>query len=127
MIGKAYISTFQFYNNQTHKMEFKSRPVLIVGQADRTDYVVLPISRVTNYANLENNYDIPIEPSDVPLMNLKQRSYIRTHKQSVIHLGELTKEIVDFKKEYPDMSSLFSCPYPFHPYCCRVEHYAHQN
>lgn len=84
-------------------MEFKNRPVLIVGQADRTDYVVLPISRVTNYANLENNYDIPIEPSDVPLMNLKQRSYIRTHKQSVIHLGELTKEIVDFKKEYPDI------------------------
>lgn len=103
MIGKAYISTFQFYNNHTHKMEFKNRPILIVGQADSTDYVVLPISRVTNYANLDHNYDIPIDPAVVPLMNLKQRSYIRTHKQSVIHLGELTKEIVDFKKEYPDI------------------------
>ena len=103
MIGKAYVSTFQFYNNHTHKMEFKNRPILIVGQADSTVYVVLPISRVTNFANLDNNYDVPIEPSDVPLMNLKQRSYVRTHKQCVIHLGELTKEIVDFKNEYPDI------------------------
>ncbi len=103
MIGKAYVSTFQFYNNHTHKMEFKNRPILIVGQADSTYYVVLPISRVTNFANLDNNYDVPIEPSDVPLMNLKQRSYVRTHKQCVIHLGELTKEIVDFKNEYPDI------------------------
>ena len=103
MIGKAYVSTFQFYNNHTHKMEFKNRPILIVGQADSTDYVVLPISRVTNFANLDNNYDVPIEPSDVPLMNLKQRSYVRTHKQCVIHLRELTKEIVDFKNEYPDI------------------------
>ena len=84
-------------------MEFKNRPILIVGQADSTDYVVLPISRVTNFANLDNNYDVPIEPSDVPLMNLKQRSYVRTHKQCVIHLGKLTKEIVDFKNEYPDI------------------------
>ena len=35
-------------------------------------------------------------------MNLSQVSYIRTHKQSVVHAGELTREIVDFKKEYPD-------------------------
>lgn len=32
------------------------------------------------------------------MMNLPQRSYIRTHKQSVVHLGELTKEIVDYIK-----------------------------
>lgn len=36
-------------------------------------------------------------------MNLTQRSYIRTHKQSVVHLGELTREIVDFRSEYEDM------------------------
>lgn len=102
MIGKAYVSTFQFYNNRTHRMEFKNRPVLIVGQADATDYVILPISRVTNSANLDVDYDFPIEPQDVPLMNLKQTSYIRTHKQSVVHSGELTREIVDFRKEYSD-------------------------
>lgn len=39
MIGKAYVSTFQFYNNHTHKMEFKNRPILIVGQADSTNSI----------------------------------------------------------------------------------------
>ena len=37
------------------------------------------------------------------MMNLTQRSYIRAHKQSVVHLGELTKEIVDFRNEYEDI------------------------
>ena len=103
MIGKAYVSTFQYYNNRSHKMEFKSRPVLIVGQADSMDYVVLPISRVTNSDNLDSDYDLEITQQNVPLMNLKQTSYIRTHKQSVVHAGELTREIVDFRGEYPDI------------------------
>lgn len=103
MIGKAYFSTFKFFNAKAKEMSFKNRPVLIIGQADDTDYVVLPISRVTNKNNLDFVYDIPIEPKDVPLMNLKQTSYIRTNKQSVVHAGELTKEIVDFKSEYQDV------------------------
>ncbi len=70
-----------------------NRPVLIVGQADSTDYVILLISRITNNANIDTDYDFPIEPQDVPLMNLTQNSYIRTHKQSIVHAGELTKEI----------------------------------
>jgi len=102
VIGKAYVSTFQFYDNRNHRMSFKNRPVLIVGQADATDYVILPISRVTNSANLDMDYDYKVEPQDVPLMNLTQTSYIRTHKQSTVHAGELTREIVDFKNEYPD-------------------------
>lgn len=102
MIGKAYVSTFQFYDNRNHRMSFKNRPVLVVGQADVTDYVILPISRVTNSANLDMDYDFKVEPQDVPMMNLTQTSYIRTHKQSIVHAGELTKEIVDFKNEYPD-------------------------
>ncbi len=101
MIGKAYVSTFQFYDTLSKKMSFKNRPVLIVGRADAGDYVVLPISRVTNQNNLDSKYDVLLEPKAVPLMNLKQRSYIRTHKQAVINAGGLTKEIVDFKKEYP--------------------------
>ena len=103
MIGKAYVSTFPFYNNRSHKMDFKSRPVLIVGQADPTDYVILPISRVTNKDNIDSDYDFEITKKSVPLMNLAQTSYIRTHKQSVVHVGELTKEIIDFRKEYPDI------------------------
>ena len=53
MIGKAYISTFQFYDNRNRRMAFKNRPVLIVGKADASDYVILPISRVTNSANFD--------------------------------------------------------------------------
>lgn len=78
MIGKAYVSTFQFYDNRNHRMSFKNRPVLIVGQADAADYVILPISRVTNSANLDMDYDFKVEPQDVPMMNLTQTSYIRT-------------------------------------------------
>lgn len=67
------------------------------------DYVILPISRVTNQHNLDSNYDVPIDPADVPLMNLTQRSYIRTHKQAVVNEGQLTRQIVDFRKEYLDI------------------------
>lgn len=102
MIGKAYVSTFKYYDRVAHQMSFKNRPVLIIGQADNSDYVVLPISRVTNQANLDSNYDVPIDPNQYPLMNLKQLSYVRTHKQSVVNYAELTREIVDFRKEYQD-------------------------
>lgn len=103
MIGKAYISTFKYFDNRTHRMAFKNRPVLIVGQADSSDYIILPVSRITNQGNVDSYYDVSIEPADVPLMNLTQRSYIRSHKQSVVRLGELTREIVDFRKEYEDI------------------------
>lgn len=103
MIGKAYVSVFKHYDNHAHRMAFKNRPFLIVGKADDTDYVILPISRVTNHNNIDCYYDVPIDPLDVPLMNLTQRSYIRTHKQTVVHTGELIKEIVDFRKEYADV------------------------
>lgn len=102
MTGKAYVSVFKFYDNTKCAMGFKCRPVLIVGQADANDYVVLPISRVTNAGNRDSYYDVPLVPADVPLMNLKQVSYVRTHKQAVVHIAELTKEIVDFKNAYPD-------------------------
>lgn len=103
MIGKAYISLLPYYDRTSHQMRFKKRPILIIGQSDASDFVILPISRVTNAANIDLEYDIKITPETVPLMNLKQTSYIRTHKQLVIHFGEITKEIVDFKKEYPDI------------------------
>lgn len=103
MIGKAYTSAFPFFDIQTHKNSFKVRPVLIIGKADSSDYVVLPISRITNRQNLDSFYDILITQITTPKMNLKKDSYIRTHKQYIINLGSLVKEIVDFKNEYPDI------------------------
>lgn len=102
MIGRLYTSVFPFYDNQLHKMSYKSRPVLIVGQADQNDYVILPVSRVTNQNNLDHYYDVPLEPKNYPLTNLKQRSFVRTHKQCTIHQAELVKDIMDFRNTYPD-------------------------
>lgn len=102
MIGMAYVSVVKYFNSAEHKMAFKKRPVLIIGKADDTDYVVLPISRVTKRQYLHEHYDYEISPNDVPLMNLKQTSYIRTHKQLTVSKAELTYGIVDFRHEYPN-------------------------
>ncbi len=103
MIGKAYTALFKFFDNTSQKMSFKKRPVLVIGKADSNDYVILPISRVTNNHNINRNFDLKIEPFTVPLLNLTQTSYIRTHKQEIVNKAQLDKLIVDFKREYPDI------------------------
>ena len=103
MIGKVYISVFPFYDIKLKKQSFKKRPILIIGQADIDDYVVLPISRVTNKSHLDSYYDVEILPSNVPLLNLSQTSYIRTHKQAILNIRELTRELIDFRLEYENI------------------------
>ncbi len=102
MIGYAYISSFPYYDMQSRQTRFKNRPVLVIGQADSKDYVVLPISRVSIRAHLDPRYDVEVNPGDVPLMNLHSTSYIRTHKQTVLYAASLVRPIVDFRTEYPD-------------------------
>lgn len=102
MIGEAYWAIFKYYDNSAHRMAFKKRPVLIIGQADESDYVVLPISRVTRREYIDQKYDYEMQAADYPKLSLKATSYIRTHKQSVANIGELADQIVDFKNEYPD-------------------------
>ncbi len=102
MIGKAYWTTFKYYDSSLHKMAFKKRPILIIGQADENDYVVLPISRVTKKENLDSRYDFEMQIVDYPALSLKAVSYIRTHKQTIANDGELADCIADFKEEYPD-------------------------
>ena len=102
MIGKAYWAIFKYYDNTAHKMALKKRPVLIIGQADESDYVVLPISRVTRREHIDQKYDFEIQVSNYPKLSLKTTSYIRTHKQSVVNVGELADEIADFRNEYPN-------------------------
>ena len=103
MIGKIYTAAFKYYDNKNHKMAFKSRPVLIIGKADSSDYVVLPISRVTKKENLDVHFDYRLEPSKYSqsTLCLSAVSYVRAHKQTVISGVELVKEIIDFKKEFP--------------------------
>lgn len=100
MIGMAYTAETPFFDPKKNEMSYKGRPVLIIGQADATDYVVLPISRITNSHNIDTDYDLKIEPEDYPLLNLKKTSYIRTSKQGIINRAELHKPIANFKEEY---------------------------
>lgn len=102
MIGMAYTAVVKFYDTRTGKMSFKARPVLVIGKADHSDYVVLPISRVTKREYLDEHYDELIEKDQYPLMNLHTDSYVRTHKQCVISEAELQKPIVNFKEQYPE-------------------------
>lgn len=89
MIGKAYVASCKYYDMHTRSMSFKHRPALIIGKADDSDYIILPISRVTNRQNLNRYYDITLNPSVVPSLNLRQTSYVRTHKQTVVHAADL--------------------------------------
>lgn len=100
MIGCMCISVFPYYDIKRHANGFKKRPVLVIGQADSSDYVCLPISRVTRSEHIDAVYDVTVSPNDVPFANLKQTSYIRTHKQTVVNNAALVKTVVDFKAEY---------------------------
>ncbi|KAI4447047.1 hypothetical protein C823_001566 [Eubacterium plexicaudatum ASF492] len=102
MIGKIYWVIFKYYDNVKHSMSFKKRPVLIIGEADRKDYVVLPISRVTRKEHLDMRYDFEMQGKDYPALLLKATSYVRTHKQTVVNIGELAECIADFREEYPE-------------------------
>ena len=102
MTGRMYWAVFKYYDGLKHKMAFKKRPVLIIGKADRKDYVALPVSRVTGKAHLDRHYDFEMQSKDYPALTLKTTSYIRTHKQTIVNDGELADCIADFKGEYPD-------------------------
>ena len=102
MIGEAYWAIFPYYDRKLDKMAFKKRPVLVIGKADGKDWVVLPISRVTQSQHLDSHYDFEMDVLSYPKMLLKQTSYVRTHKQTVLNEGELSSCITDFRREYQD-------------------------
>ncbi len=64
MIGKMYWAIFKYYDNLNHRMAFKKRPVLIIGEVDQKDYVTLPISRVTKKEHLDMHYDFEMQSKD---------------------------------------------------------------
>lgn len=103
MIGEIWISAFKYYDSIKHRMAFKSRPVLIIGQADSSDYVVLPVSRVTKRENLDMHYDYEMKPETYAESDLKlsATSFVRTHKQAVLNEGELIKKVLNLKEEFP--------------------------
>ena len=102
MIGKIYRSCFPFFDTAQHKLSFKARPVLIIGQADSNDFNVLPVSRVTLQQYLSQDYDIPLDPAVYPLLGLSAKSYVRVHKQGVVNAKDIVSPYGDLKGDYPD-------------------------
>ena len=103
MIGKIYWSVFPYYDVKQNKKSFKKRPVLILSGPRNNDYTVLPVSSISNKANLDSDYDIEVVPEEYPLLNLNKPSYIRTHKQTTVHQGELTTQLGDLKSDYGEL------------------------
>ena len=84
-------------------MSFKSRPALIIAKADKEDYVILPVSTITRKNNRDLEYDIEINPTKYPKLNLQKTSYVRTHKQTIIHIAEIGDFIGDLKNSYEEL------------------------
>lgn len=100
MIGKAYKSMVPYYDRVTRQRKFKSRPCLIIGQADVSDYVVLPISTISDKTKVDSFYDIPLDKTTYKFLN--NDSYLRTHKQTIVNLASLKDQLSDFKSSYED-------------------------
>ena len=101
-IGEIRKTITPYYDLRQGRMFTKSRPALIIAQADTDDYVVLPVSRISRQYNRDAIYDIEVNPVNYPLLNLNEVSYIRTHKQTVIHRAEIGDLIGELKYNYED-------------------------
>lgn len=100
MIGKAYKSRVPYYDHITRSQKFKSRPCLIIGQADSGDYVILPISTVSDKSRIDPIYDMLLDKETYSF--LKKDSYLRTHKQTVVNIASLRDQLSDFKETYEE-------------------------
>ena len=100
MIGKAYKSRVPYYDRITKTQKFKSRPCLMIGQADSGDYVILPISSISDKSKIDPIYDIPLDKSVYTFLN--KNSYLRTHKQTVVNISSLRDQLSDLKLSYEE-------------------------
>ena len=103
MIGKIYKARIPFYNQMTHQMSYKARPALVLAKADAEDYVVLPVSSISIRTNIDPVYDIEIDLGLYPKLNLRNTSYVRTHKQTIVNRANLRDEIGDLKSDYEEL------------------------
>lgn len=103
MIGKIYSSVTPFYDSAKGTNSFKRRPVLIISGPRNNDYTVLPVSTITHKEHVDPDYDVKVEPVEYPKLNLNRTSYIRTHKQTVVHQASLVRQIGDLKTEYEEL------------------------
>lgn len=98
MIGKAYKSRVPYYDRVSRTQKFKSRPCLVIGQADSGDYVILPISTISDKSKIDLTYDIPLDKNTFTFLN--KDSFLRTHKQTIVNIVSLKDQLSDFKVSY---------------------------
>ena len=103
MIGKIYWSVFPYYDARQKRNGFKKRPVLIISEARNNDYTVLPVSSVSISSNIDQDYDIKVDPTYYPDLGLTKVCYIRTHKQTIVHRASITSLAGDLKGCYEDL------------------------
>lgn len=103
MIGWYCIATFPYYDARNNRNSFKKRPILVIGEADSSDYITLPISKISHSENVDIEYDISVKIAEYPLMQLRFDSYVRTHKQTVTNKAAITRNIINVKEEYQDL------------------------
>ncbi|MGN0158316.1 MAG: type II toxin-antitoxin system PemK/MazF family toxin [Brotaphodocola sp.] len=82
---------------------FKCRLALIISGPRNNDYTVLPVSTITHKEHIDPDYDVKVEPAEYPKLNLNRTSYIKTHKQTVVHQASLVRQIGDLKTEYEEL------------------------
>ena len=103
MIGKFCTLLMPYYDAANKRMSIKARPALVIGMADSEDMTVLPVSKVSDYRRVNATYDLKVEPSAYPRMNLKTVSYIRTNKVYTANKKEVGSIVCDLKAEYFDL------------------------
>lgn len=99
-IGKLVTSYVPYYDSMAQSTKCKSRPFLIIGVENKfgsTDFNVLPVSTVTNKNNLSKEFDIEISGQNQKELLLNKVSYIRCHKQTIIHRNSIGKIVSDLK------------------------------
>ena len=98
LIGKVVISRYPYYNSKTGKNSFKARPMLVIGTEKDTfpcDLITLPLSSVTIKQNLHSTFDIRLDDEECSMLNLDcMPSFVRVHKQTVVHSKDVSSNIV---------------------------------
>ena len=102
MIGKICSFSMPFYNIRTGAKSYKLRPALIIYGPMDDEYTVLPVSTIKDSRHRHPKYDVKLDPANYPRLQLRDVSYVRTHKQATMHKTDLHCEISNMKAEYPE-------------------------
>lgn len=103
MIGEIRKIITPFYDRSSGRQKFKSRPGLVIAAADSQDYVILPISKVSDSSKIDHEYDVKVDPALYVDLHLNCVSYVRTHKQTIIHIAQIGDRISDMRAIYTEL------------------------